>query len=316
MRPFARLRRLLRPTGDERLAAIERELRRLRGDAKTTRALLLRTQAALDSLLRHAHADPASADYPHRLTLRRFGIASQNGEDGILLALLADGAAGPRTFAEIAAGANGGNSGFLARELGWSGLMVDGNEANVEELRLRFNPTRVRMVHARVTRENVNALLREHGDADGLGLLSIDIDGNDVWVWEAVEAEPSMAIVEYNALFGPERSVAVPYDADFTYAPGAAYYGASLAAVTAVSARKGYRLVAVEPRGTNAFFLRDGVAPQIPETTPAEAFATLLAPSQLYADPLGPKATAKLRAREAALEREIRERDLPLVEIS
>ena len=100
------------------------------------------------------------------------------------------------------------------------------------------------------------------------------------------------------------------------YEPGASYYGASLTALTTVSKRKGYRLVAVEPRGTNAFFLRGDVATSIPATTPEEAFATLLAPSQLYADPIGAATSAKLRARAPELDALVRERDLPLVEIS
>jgi hypothetical protein len=250
------------------------------------------------------------------LTLRRFGTDSQNGEDGMLLALLAAGGAPTPTFAEIAAGTNGGNSGFLARELGWSGLMVDGSEENVEELRLRFNSPRVRIVRAVVTRENVDELLRSHELEGEMGLLSIDIDGNDLWVWEAVEAvSPRIVIVEYNALFGPTRSVAVPYDSERSYQPGGVYYGASLRALTTVSARKGYRLVAVEPRGSNAFFLRADVAPEIPATSPEEAFAALLAPGHRYADPIGPRVTAKLRAREAELDREIRRLGLPLIEI-
>lgn len=295
---------------------MERELRALREDARSDRRLLLRTQAALDALLRRAYVDPTELEYPFRLTAQRFGISSQNGEDGILLALLEQAGARTRTFAEIGCGTNGGNSGLLARELGWSGVMIDGSEANLEEIRLRFSEERVRAVQAFVTRENIDSLLREHGLEGELDVLSIDIDGNDLWVWEAVSAvSPRIAVVEYNALFGPSRSVAVPYDADHSYAPGASYYGASLTALARVSARKGYRLVAAEPRGTNGFFLRDDVAPEIPACSPERAFWTLLAPSQLYASSLRPATTAKLRAREERLEAEMRERGLPLVEI-
>lgn len=312
------LRRLLRPApaADERLVRLERELRLLRDESRTNRRLLLRTQAALDALLRRTYLDPAQLEYPFRLTAQRFGIYSQNAEDGILLALLEQAGPGSRTFAEVGCGTNGGNSGLLARELGWSGLMIDGSEANLEEIRLRFNSVRVRAVQAFVTRENVDSLLREHGLEGEIDVLSIDIDGNDIWVWEAVSAvSPRIAVVEYNAFFGPSRSVAVPYAADHSYQPGSSYYGASLAALATVSGRKGYRLVAVEPRGTNAFFLRGDVAPEIPACTPETAFSTLLGPTQLYAEPIRPGVVAKLRAREAQLEAEIRERGLPLAEI-
>jgi hypothetical protein len=312
------LRRLLgvEQALDVRLAAIERELRRQRKEARVDRKLALRTQAALDALLRLAAVPLEEVPYPQRLVLQRFGIHSQNGEDGILLALVRATATEVTTFAEIGCGTNGGNSGFLARELGWSGVMVDGSEANLDEIRLRFHPGRVRVVQAFVTRENVDALLRDNGLEGEIGVLSIDIDGNDLWVWEAVEAvRPRLVVVEYNAYFGPERAVAVPYDAERTYEPGSGYYGASLAALAKVSARKGYRLVATEPRGSNAFFVRDDLAADVPSASPADAFAPLLAPAHLYADPLGPATATKLRARERELERTIAERDLPLVEI-
>jgi hypothetical protein len=309
------LRRLVRP--DEQLARVERELRALRREARADRRLMLRTQAALDALLRRAYLDPETLGYPARLTAQRFGVLSQNGEDGILLALLAEAGPGPASFAEVGCGTNGGNSGFLARELGWSGIMIDGSASNLDEIRLLFNAARVQAVHAFVTRENIDELLRGNGLEGELGLLSIDLDGNDLWVWEAISVvAPRIVVVEYNALFGPSRAVAVPYAADHVYEPESAYYGASLAALAALGRRKGYRLVTAEPRGTNAFFLRDGVAPEIPATTPEEAFATLLAPSQLYADPIGAARAAKLRAREAELDALVRERGLPLVEIT
>lgn len=295
---------------------MERELRRLRRNELRNRKLLLRTQAALDSLLRAAYLDPETIPFPHRLTARRFGVYSQNGEDGLLVALLREiGTVPSRSFAEIGAGTNGGNAGFLARELGWKGLMIDASAANVEELRLRFGEGRVRIVRTFVTRENVNDLLASGDVGPEPGVLSIDIDGNDIWVWEAVDARPAIAIIEYNPLFGPARSVAVPYDEQHAYTSESFYYGASLAAITTMSARKGYRLVAVEPRGVNAFFLREDIAPSIPETSPEDAFVTLLSPSELYADPMGPERAARLRAREGELDREIREGALPLVEL-
>ena len=63
---------------------------------------------------------PGKLGYPHRLTSQRFGLLSQNGEDGVLLALIEQAGPGGRRFAEVGCGTNGGNSGFLARELGWS----------------------------------------------------------------------------------------------------------------------------------------------------------------------------------------------------
>jgi len=45
--------------------------------------------------------------------------------------------------------------------------------------------------------------------------------------------------------------------------------------LTRLSARKGYRLVAVEPAGVNAFFLRNDVATHIPACDPSRAYRLL-----------------------------------------
>jgi hypothetical protein len=84
---------------------------------------------------------------------------------------------------------------------------------------------------------------------------------------------PRVVVLEYNSMFGPERAVTIPYDPEFSRRDHRfCYFGASLAALTKLSAKKGYRLVAVEPTGVNAFFLRHDVAPEIPACDPARAY--------------------------------------------
>jgi hypothetical protein len=117
----------------------------------------------------------------------------------------------------------------------------------------------------RVTRENINTIVEMHGFAGPLDFLSLDIDGNDYWVWEALTAcSPRVVALEFNWLFGPERSVSIPYDPEFRLdrVPTRAYRGASLSALTHLAQRKGYRLVASER--VNAFYMRNDVAPDIP----------------------------------------------------
>ena len=85
-----------------------------------------------------------------------------------------------------------------------------------------------------------------------------------------------MVVLEYNSIFGPDRAVTIPYDPQFNRGDHRfIYYGASLSALTKLSARKGYRLVAVEPAGVNAFFLRHDVGPDIPACEPRRAFRLL-----------------------------------------
>jgi hypothetical protein len=135
----------------------------------------------------------------------------------------------------------------------------------------------VTAVTAWVTRENINDLITSHGFSGEVDLFSLDLDGNDYWIWESMTAcAPRVVILEYNSMFGPDRAVTVPYEVTFDrHRHHTMYYGASLTALARLSARKGYRLVAVEPTGVNAFFLRSDIAPHIPVCEPKRAFHLL-----------------------------------------
>jgi hypothetical protein len=182
--------------------------------------------------------------------------------------------------------------------------------------RARFNAERVKVVQAWVTRETVNDLLEEHDATGEIDLLSIDIDGNDYWLWEAIEVcSPRLVIIECNLHFGPERAVVVPYDPAFDrrrHSP--MYCGASLAAMVHLGGRKGYRLVAMEPYGPNAYFLRDDVAPAIPAAESRDVFHP---PQKGLERHRGPKAQVRQVGREGdGLYEYIEKHQLPLVELT
>ena len=97
------------------------------------------------------------------------------------------------------------------------------------------------------------------GFADTWDLLSIDIDGNDYWVWNAIDGQPRLVVIEYNSSFGPDRAVTIPYDPSFDrfqHHPFGIYHGASIAALAKLGAAKGYALVGGDSNGVNAFFVR------------------------------------------------------------
>jgi hypothetical protein len=215
--------------------------------------------------------------YPNRLIAQRFRGMSQNEEDGITLALMQEIGPGSRRFVEVGCGDNGGNSGFLALECGWSGLMIDGDASRVAVARAIYGAGPVSVVQAWIAREKINELIQMHGLDGEIDLLSIDVDGNDYWIWDAIHVcRPRVVIVEYNSLFGPDLAVTIPYREDFyTKKYGKGYHGASLQALTGLAARKGYRLVTVEPRGVNAFFLRNDVAPHVPACDARASFRSL-----------------------------------------
>ena len=227
----------------------------------------------IPAIVRKLYLDGMPLPAPYDLLAERFGYLSQNDEDGLLLALFKRIGTTDRRFVEIGCGMNGGNSGFLAQECGWSGLMVDAKTESIEKVTVRFKGHPVKTVKQRVSREGVNAMLEKFGFTGEIDLVSIDIDGMDYWVWEALTAcSPRVVAIEYNWLFGGERAVTIPYSSEFDLGAigNRGYRGASLAALAHLGRAKGYRLVATER--VNAFFLRNDLGPDIREIDVARGY--------------------------------------------
>jgi len=233
-------------------------------------------QEALGRIEGRQLASLAAAD----LAGAEFRTFSQWGEDGILQHLLRHVAVSKKIFVEFGVeNYTESNTRFLLLNNNWSGLVIDGSSKNIDfiksdEIYWRHN---LKAEHAFVTRETINDLIRRNGISGEIGLLSIDIDGNDYWVWEAIDVVlPSVVVLEYNARFGPQKAVTVPYDAGFVRSSAhhsTIYYGASLAALCLLSKRKGYSFVGCNTAGNNAFFVRSELRPPgLPELTPAEGF--------------------------------------------
>jgi hypothetical protein len=208
-----------------------------------------------------------------------FRVFSQFGEDGIIQFLVQRVPVEHQRFVEIGVeDYSESNTRFLLVHDAWSGLIVDSGSAHrrfLEDSRLVWRTT-VDAVTAFVDRDNVNDTIRGGGVEGEIGLLSLDIDGNDYWVLEAIDCvSPQILVVEYNSLFGPERSVTVPYDAGFARSEkhfSHLYWGASLAALARAADAKGLALVGGNRAGNNAFFVRRGALGEIPERTVAECW--------------------------------------------
>lgn len=235
---------------------------------------LLKIERSMHALLRREiDALEGGVADPLDLDAQRFGLLSQNEEDGYVVALLKHCGAPNRTFVELGSGRSGGNSGLLAHSAGWRGLMVEANSGSAEVAARRYGLTgRVAVVNDFVTPENVDRLIEQAGLTGEIDLFSLDIDSFDYWVFKAMTAcWPRLAILEYNDRFGPSLRVTVPADAS-ELDRRRMYFGASLAALTALAAEKGYRLVGCDLSGTNAFFVREGLAPALPTRTPEDAW--------------------------------------------
>jgi hypothetical protein len=232
-----------------------------------------RSAPAVKVALRHLWLDyRLRAERGERVESRDTGfrVFSQFDEDGIALWLLASLGDGPLLFVDLGAGngVHASNCANLALNFGFHGLFVDANAALVERGRSfyvehpdtsLFPPS---FVTARVEPDTVNDVVRAAGFTGEIDLLSIDIDGNDYWVWDALTAvQPRVVVIETHPELG-RRSLVAPYAEHPGHVPGqpAHLLGASPAAMTTLARRKGYRLVAANRFGFNLFYIRDSFA--------------------------------------------------------
>lgn len=193
-----------------------------------------------------------------------FKIFSQWGDDGIIQYLIKNISIANETFIEFGVqNYMESNTRFLMMNNNWSGFVMDGSEYAMNSLKKRSWYWQYSLKHKAVfiDRENINELLFDT-DLTDVGLLHIDLDGNDYHILMEIDFErlnPSILILEYNAVFGNQRPISIPYDKKFirTVAHYSnLYFGASLPALHYGAAKKGYALVGCNMAGNNAYFIR------------------------------------------------------------
>jgi hypothetical protein len=201
-----------------------------------------------------------------------FKVFSQFGEDGIIEWLVSRLTGIPRTFVEFGVeDYSESNTRFLLRNRNWRGLVIDGSAVNIDCIRRRnsFWKNDLTAVAAFVDRDNINGLLADNRFTGELGVLSIDVDGNDYWIWQAIRAvNPWIVIVEYNAVLGDLEALTIPYDPRFVRGrahQSNLYFGASIKAFVHLGETLGYSLVGSNRAGHNAFFVRNDLLQEIAE---------------------------------------------------
>lgn len=214
------------------------------------------------------------------LKCNEFRVFSQWGEDGILQYLLRHVRIDCKLFVEF--GVENyleSNTRFLLVNDNWNGLVLDGSRENIEYIRhdrIYWQHNLKAECHF-ITRENINSILTQHGVSGDIGILSIDIDGNDYWVWQEISVvNPAIVVIEYNARLGPDKSLTVNYDPHFERAKAHhsnIYYGASLKALCQLASQKAYCFVGCNSHGNNAFFVRgDLMSPLLTELSVEDGF--------------------------------------------
>ena len=182
---------------------------------------------------------------------------SQNGEDGVLECLFDIFGTTNRYYVEIGTEAGEECNTRWLREHGWTGVMID----------CEYEDRTLGLYREFVTAENVASLLAKYGVPHTFDLLSIDIDGNDYWIWKAICAAytPRVVVVEFSCAIPLDVSVTMPYDPMFRWT-GEHNTGQSLLAVQRLGERMGYSLLYADP--PNAFLVRRSMLPPGHEDLP------------------------------------------------
>jgi len=247
-------------------------------DFVQARAQHERTRENLGALLAR---QVAGIQRPASMADIEFRVHSQFGDDGILQWLVARLPAIPKRFVEFGVeDYTEANTRFLMVNNGWRGLVMDGSAKNIARLRRRpwFWRHALDAHTCFVTRDNVDREIAAWAAGEGVGLLHIDVDGNDYWLWDAIQSiAPVIVVMEYNAVLGAGRAITIPYQADFRRLAAhhsGQYFGASLAALTHLANAKGYALIGSNTAGNNAYFVRrEHLDENVREVGVADAYA-------------------------------------------
>lgn len=211
-----------------------------------------------------------------------FKVFSQFGEDGIIQYLMNKVSIQNDIFIELGVGDyRESNTRFLLMNNNWQGKIVNSGTDHIKFLNSELGKNIsyrhiIDPVSTFITKENITDLINNFDLPKDFGLLSIDLDGNDYWIWDAITTiSPRIVIVEYNSLFGADLAVTVPYKKDFDRLKehySGQYFGASLGALCQLSKQKGYQFVGSNTAGVNAFFVRNDVAEKLPKLTAKKGY--------------------------------------------
>jgi len=199
---------------------------------------------------------------PRHLVQYGYKTYSQTDEDGIIAEIFNRIGTTNQRFIEfgVETGIECNTMNLLIQ--GWSGLWLDGSAQNIQRISETLGAYQaagqLTAVQAFIMAENINDLFTQNGFTGEIDLLCVDIDGNDYWVWQAINVvNPRVVIVEFNGTWRPPTAVVQPYRADYMWNGQDNYFGASLKAYEKLGAQKGYSLVGVNYGGGNAFFVRN-----------------------------------------------------------
>lgn len=244
-------------------------------------------QVAIDQELRQIRAE-VGARTPGNPMTRGFKVYSQIDEDGIIESLFDSIGVRSRIFVEVGTGSGVENNTHYLLHKGWRGLWVEGDARQLQLLRKACSGAHAQDAGEidlcvfegyvrpatidRVLASGMAALGRDP-DPPQIDFLSMDIDGDDLAVLDAIHAvRPRVICAEYNPRFRPPVSIEVPRGGSSW--TGDDFYGGSLQAYVDLLGKRGYVLICCNASGNNAFFVESGELAQgtLPVHEPAELY--------------------------------------------
>jgi len=223
------------------------------------REIITSRSVTIESYLQQMFSSERYQD-PKRLTQFQYQVFSQSGEDGIIAEIFKRTGTTNKFFVEIGAGNGIENNTAALLMQGWCGVWCEADQRFTDKLKKTLFPhlkDKLTLIDKFITIENIETLLKESNVPKEPDLISIDIDGNDYWIWETMESfKPRVIILEYNGIWGPDIEWVMPYDDKHSW-DGTSHYGASLHALEKLGEKKGYSLVCCNLTGNNSFFVRN-----------------------------------------------------------
>jgi hypothetical protein len=203
-------------------------------------------------------------DNPKKLTKFGWKVYSQNEEDGIINEIFNRIGTTNKIFVEFGVGNGLENNTLVLLLSGWKGLWIEGNEKFYREIKNGFsryiNENRLKVNQCFITKSNINTVISSNITEKEIDLLSIDIDGNDIHIFETINVvSPRVVVIEYNGRFPASVKYCMKYN-EVHHWDGTDNFGASLSYIEEVFKSKGYALVGCNITGTNAFFVKSGLA--------------------------------------------------------
>lgn len=197
------------------------------------------------------------------LNIHEYQIFSQSGQDGIIAEIFRRVGATNRTAVEIGVGVGGGleNNTVALLARGWNAAWFEANIDLVDLIARNLEHLvgeQLYLNHTAVTAENALHLLQDAKTPKEFDFLSIDVDGNDLYIWQSLrDFRPRVVAIEYNSYFPAEDIWCVPYRTDASWTALHIEFGASLKALEIAGNEMGYKLVGCDLTGSDAFFVRE-----------------------------------------------------------